>query len=307
MEDAVSAARAELLPGATEVRFDKIQSAAAGWTSGPAALALTATAVVIGPRDAVAEAADALVSMTDTVGLCTILISNDPASAATVRASQRAIALEGLSSEYVDNAVAALRLSSLPTMVWWRGGDPEKLGDLAVLADRLVLDAADPLPGWALVPALVEKTACSDLRWTRLTRWRALMAHFFDIAEIRAVAPSLRTLEIAGSDRHAARLFAGWLVSSLRWQGRVTLAPAVEGVSAPIQRVRFGDGDQLLTLELARGSCVEAVVHLHGLPDISRTVSLGDQGLRALIAEELRIRARDLPFEQALRAAGDIA
>jgi hypothetical protein len=306
MEDAVSAARGELLPGAAEVGFDRIESASGGSTSGGAALALTATIVVLGPRDRLVEPADALASMTD-AGLRTILIPHDTETPAKVRVAQRTIVLEGLPAAYVDNAVAALRLSSLPTMVWWRGGDPAKLDELAVLADRLVLDADDPLPGWAQVASLADKTACSDLRWTRLTRWRALVAHAFDIAEIREAAAGFQRLEIAGADRHAARLLAGWLVSSLRWRGSVTFAPADAGTAAPIQRVEFGDHEQALRLALASGSCVEAVVRLRGHSDVSRTVSLGDQGLRALIAEELRIRARDLQFERAVRAAEGIA
>ena len=79
------------------------------------------------------------------------------------------------------------------------------------LADRLVLDAEDPGPVWARVAALAERTATSDLRWTRLTRWRALMAHFWDIPEVRAAAPGFNRLRIEGSDLHAARLYAAWL------------------------------------------------------------------------------------------------
>jgi len=36
-------------------------------------------------------------------------------------------------------------------------------------------------------------------------------------------------------------------------------------------------------------------------------VSLGNQGLAALIGEELRIRSRDLAFERAVAAVGGIA
>ena len=45
-----------------------------------------------------------------------------------------------LAPRYLNNAVAALRLSSLPALVWWRGGSLDALDDLADLADRLVLD-----------------------------------------------------------------------------------------------------------------------------------------------------------------------
>ena len=95
-----------------------------------------------------------------------------------------------LKPQYVDNAVAALRLSSLPTLVWFRGGSQDLLGELAQLADRVVLDEIDPLASWKQSLTLLDRTAFSDLRWARLTRWRTLMAHFFDIPRVRHVARS---------------------------------------------------------------------------------------------------------------------
>ena len=298
-----------LLPDAVEVSFQRIEStlAEAGQVSlrGRPSPALTATVVVVGPRERLPEAAEALELMTDAGGVRTILISNGGESVQAIRVSHQAIALEGLKPEHVNNAVAALRLSSLPTMVWWRGGDPSRLEGLAVLADRLVLDAGDPAPGWAIVPALAEQTALSDMRWTRLTSWRCLMANFFDIPEVRAAASTFRRLDIEGADPHAARLFAGWLMSSLRWSGTVSIVPRQE-LGAAIERVRFGDDRQEVTLQ-ARATCVDATACVAGHSKVSRTVLLGDDGPRALISEELRIRSRDLPFEQALRAAEGIA
>jgi hypothetical protein len=49
-------------------------------------------------------------------------------------------------------------------------------------------------------------------------------------------------------------------------------------------------------------TCVEAVASVEGHPGASQTISLGDQGLAALLNEELRIRVRDMAFEKALGA-----
>jgi hypothetical protein len=63
----------------------------------------------------------------------------------------------------------------------------------------------------------------------------------------------------------------------------------------------LGDGTQELTLRLdANRTCVESAALVHGLAPASRTVSLGDQGLAALLGQELRIRSRDLAFERAV-------
>lgn len=301
-----------LLPSAIEVPFAEIESALArlGQPSraqaGPRAL--TATIVVIGPRERLFEAADALQQLADRAGVRAILISNGSDPAPSVRLAEHAVALEGLKPEFVNNAVAALRLSSLPTLVWWRGGDADTLNAVATLADRLVLDAEDPEAGWRRAARLAEHTAISDLRWTRLTRWRALMAHFFDIPEVRAVAPSFQRLEVAGADPYMLRLFAGWLASALQWKAGVSIDLQHTRGPASIERVRLSNGGQELVLRLApSGTCVETAAHVEGHAGASRTVALGDQGLAALVAEELRIRSRDLAFERALVSAEGVA
>ncbi len=309
MEDAVSPARHQrLLPSAVEVRFGEIESALAqlGQPSrglaGPRAL--TATVVVIGPLARLFDAADALEHLSDRSGIRAILISNGQDPAPSVRLAGNAVAIQGLKPGFVNNAVAALRLSSLPTVVWWRGGPADTLDAVATLADRLVLDAENPQPAWRLVPTLARQTAVSDLRWTRLTRWRALMAQFFDVPEVRAISSSFQRLEMAGADPHSLRLFAGWLASSLGWTSSVSIDMQPAPSAAPIARVRLSSGEQELLLAVApSGTCVETAAHVHGHAGASRVVPLGDQSLAALVGEELRIRSRDLAFERALASA----
>lgn len=296
-----------LLTSGVDVSFADIQSALDGGFDDDArsapGMALTATIVVAGPAARLAEAAQALSELKD-VGVRAVLISYGDNPAPTVRVTRHTVALEGLCARYLNNAVAALRLSSLPTLVWWRGGDVRNLEGLATLADRLVLDAEDPRESWAVVETLAERTAVSDMRWTRLTRWRALMAHFFDIVDVRDAASDFRTISVDGSDGHAARLFAGWLVSSLNSRERIRPDFREKPGAPPIEAVVLGDGAQELTLRLAGSrTCVEATARVRGLAPASRIVSIGDQGLAALLGEELRIRSRDLAFERAVAAA----
>jgi glucose-6-phosphate dehydrogenase assembly protein OpcA len=305
LENAVSEQPGEpLIPTGLEVSFVDIESVLSGHSSDEAkraaGMALTATIVVAGPPPRLVEAAKALTQLTD-VGVRTVLISYGDNPEPAVRVSHQTVSLEGLRPRYLNNAVAALRLSSLPTLVWWRGGNVETLKGLAALSDRLVLDAEEPREVWASVAALAELTAVSDLRWTRLTRWRALMCHFFDIAEVRAAATGFRRLRIEGSDLNAARLFAGWIASALKWSEGVSPDLREKPGASPIDLVVLGDGTQELTIRLAANqTCVESAAVVHGLAPASRIVSLGDQGLAALLGEELRIRSRDLAFERAV-------
>jgi hypothetical protein len=304
MEDAVSSPQPDTpLPQKDTVSFEEIEetlrSAAA---EAERRLAGTATLVIAGSAERLAEAAGALDELSD-IGVRAVLISYGDNPEPPVRVSKHGVIVEGLRAEYLNNAVAALRLSSLPTLVWWRGGTTSTLEGLAHLADRLVLDAQDPIDAWAQVATLAEKTAISDLRWARLTRWRALMAHFFDLPDVLAAASRLRVLRVEGSDRHAGRLFAGWIASALKWP-RGQSYEFRDKPGGATEAVTLTDGSQDLWLRLVlTGTCVETAARVNGVDAASRIVSLGDQGLAALIGQELRIRARDMAFERAVAAS----
>ena len=106
---------------------------------------------------------------------------------------------------------------------------------------------------------------------------------------------------------HGARLLAGWLASSLRWDRRVTI-DLRDAPGGAMQLVRLSGGGNELTLRLvADGKCIEASVSCRGCSSASQIVPLGDQSLAGLLAEELRVRSRDLAFEHALRAMEDVA
>jgi glucose-6-phosphate dehydrogenase assembly protein OpcA len=299
-----------LLPSGVDVNFSEIE-AALGASSDAARLVgrttLTATVVVAGPRDRLVEAAQAIGALKD-VGVRSVLISYGDNPAPAVRVAGHTVALEGLRPDYLNNAVAALRLSSLPTLVWWRGGGTRDIEGLATLADRLVLDAEDPRDLWQSIENLARRTSVSDLRWTRLTRWRALMAHFFDIPEVCAAASGFSTLRIEGSDRPAMCLFAGWLVSILGTEQRLVPDLREQAGLAPIEAVVLGDGTQQLVLRMAANrTCVQTAAEITNLPSASRIVSLGNQQLAALLGEELRIRARDVAFERAVAASRNVS
>lgn len=296
-----------LLPGGVELAFDEINATLAGRTDERGHRVqdrvLTSTVVAVGPDARLNEAAETLERLRGRTAVRAILISVGHQTRPIPRRDGETVALSGLKPSFVNNAVAALRLSSLPTIVWWRGGaEPGMLGDLAHLADRVVLDDEESLGAWRRAASLFDKAGFSDLKWTRLTRWRTLMANFFDIPEVRAASPRFDRLQITGADPIAARLFAAWMSASLDRPGiEPEILPGRR--SAFIEEIRFGDGDGALLLRLApSGVCVQTSADVRDHRSARRTVSLGDQSLPALMTEELGIRARDRAFETAVRA-----
>ena len=301
----MSSSPSELLPAGADVAFNKIGEAMAlGMCQGSVATpmrALVATVVAVGPIDRLGAAAEALKSLGDAGTVRGILMAEGNNPAPPARVAGNTVALHGLNPSYFNNAVAALRLSSLPTLVWWRGGRPDTLDGLADLADRIVLDDDAPEPIWLRATTLFEDSAFSDLRWARLTQWRALMAHFFDIPEVLAAAAEFSRLTITGSDRQSARLFAAWLQSSIAFRDgfAVELTDGPQG--SPIDEIRLGDHEQELVIRFAgHRTCLETEVSVRGHRSVCRMVQLGDQTLTGLLTEELRIRARDAAFERAL-------
>jgi hypothetical protein len=98
-------------------------------------------------------------------------------------------------------------------------------------------------------------------------------------------------------------LFAGWLVSVASAPGRMALELVERDGTAPVERVLL-DGAQQLEVRMAPSrTCVVTSAQIRDLSSASRTVSLGDQDLCALLREELRIRARDVAFERAVAAS----
>jgi hypothetical protein len=88
----------------------------------------------------------------------------------------------------------------------------------------------------------------------------------------------------------------------------VTIEAASAVDAAPgsaLEYVRLADSGIALSVGLAAsGTCVRSAVE-QGSDECAQTVSLGNQDLAELIAEELRIRSRDVAFERAVAAASE--
>ena len=275
-------------------------------TGGTPARARTATLVTVGPPDRLAQAIDVLASVDQAGSLRHVLLATAAASLPSASALQDVTVIEQIRPQYLNNAIAAHRLSSLPTVIWWLGGPPGDLDGAAALADRLILDVDDPFALWPRVPPLFGRTAVTDIRWARLTPWRAAMAQMFDVPRVREGFPGFERLSLAGSDPGQCALFGGWLDAALNWDGRVRF-DVRNGAAQPLAAVELvGPSVELRLTLLSNGVCLSTEARDGGQVLASRVVSLGNLQPSAVLSEELRIRSRDVAFERALERSHKI-
>jgi hypothetical protein len=153
--------------------------------------------------------------------------------------------LQGTRAKAPASIVEPLLISDLPVFLRWRGeppwGSPE-LDQLVRVVDRLVVDSTEwddlPYPYRRLIE-LFERTAVSDIAWSRTSRWRALLASLWpDIADVASI-------RVHGTQAQG-NLLAGWLRSRLG-RDEITLEidehETLEGIDLDGKPAAFPPGD----------------------------------------------------------------
>ncbi|MFE6842226.1 glucose-6-phosphate dehydrogenase assembly protein OpcA [Streptomyces sp. NPDC057686] len=200
--------------------------------------------------------------------------------------------LHGALTEHAGSVVLPLLAPDVPVVVWWPGdapADPAR-DPLGALAQRRITDAeaaADP------VAVLDERGASytpgdTDLAWTRLTPWRALLAAAMDQKPLPVTGGAVES----EADNPSAELLARWLEDRLGVPvERVTTDGPV------ITRVRLNSTAGEIVVNRPDGAL--ATLILPGSPD--RKVALKIRSKAELIAEELRRLDADEVYASALR------
>ncbi|MCJ1678803.1 glucose-6-phosphate dehydrogenase assembly protein OpcA [Streptomyces sp. APSN-46.1] len=201
--------------------------------------------------------------------------------------------LYGELTEHPGSVVLPLLVPDAPVVAWWPADAPAAPAQdpLGALAQRRITDAdasADPI-------AALEARAASyapgdtDLAWTRLTPWRALLAAALDQKPVPVTGGAVES----EADNPSAELLARWL--SDRLQAPVTRVPTDGPV---ITGVRLDTTAGEIRVDRPNGTL--ATLILPGAPD--RTVALKIRSTAELLSEELRRLAEDLVYASALRA-----
>ena len=190
------------------------------------------------------------------------------------------IRLRGAVTRHPESVVLPLLLPDSPVVVWWPGKAPDDPASdpLGKLARRRITDAA-------AVPTRKSQamlTQCrsyapgnTDLAWTRITAWRALLAAALDQQPGKVQSASVTAERISPS----ADLLSAWLADRLK---------------VPVARHNSeGPGITEVTLTTKNGDVVIArpdgklaTLSSPGQPD--RPVALKRRDLDELLSEELR-------------------
>lgn len=190
------------------------------------------------------------------------------------------IRLRGEVVKHPESVVLPLLLPDSPVAIWWPADPPaDPAADpLGSLAQRRITDAAAASKG----KTRAIQAQCSaytkgntDLAWTRLTPWRALLAASLDQHPVKVTGASVSSERISPS----ADLLAAWLTDRLRITvDRVTAGgPGITEVS-----LETPDGP----IRIARPDGKLATFSSPGQPD--RPIALKRRELPELLAEELR-------------------
>lgn len=193
------------------------------------------------------------------------------------------------------SVVIPLLLPDSPVVVWWPGTPPKDPASdpIGQMAQRRITDLARaPRPATAMKQlAQHYSPGDTDLAWSRITRWRGLLATALDRRPFEPVEAAV----VAGaSDSPSTDLLAGWLQHRLR---------------CPVAIVRSADRSGIVSVRLERRSGNVDLVRPHdgdtatldqpGQPQ--RALALAHRSDAESLADELSRLDPDEIYDQALR------
>ena len=203
------------------------------------------------------------------------------------------IRLTGEVTRHPASVVLPLLLPDSPVVVWWptKAPDEPAADPLGRLAKRRITDAA-------AVPrnkARAMLTQCrsyapgnTDLAWTRITGWRALLAAALDQNPGKVTSASVSAERISPS----ADLLQAWLADRLRItvERKTSAGP---GITDVVLHTKQGD------VSLVRYDGKRATLSAPGEPD--RPVALKRRDIAELLGEELRRLDPDDIYEETVK------
>ncbi len=193
-------------------------------------------------------------------------------------------------SAHASSVVLPFLLPDTPVVTWWPGAAPEvpsqdPLGQLAIRRITDATFAQDPL---ASIKSRLQVYAAgdTDLAWSRITYWRALLASSMDQPPYEPVNSAL----VSGlKDEPALDILAGWLASRIGCKVRREVGPLKVELVQPSRTTTLSRPQEGLTATITRTGRPEALV------------PLARRETRDCLAEDLRRLDADEIYHEALQ------
>ena len=202
--------------------------------------------------------------------------------------------LRGAMASHTASVALPLLIPDAPVVVWWASHAPKAPSQdpLGMLARRRITDASLAARSRAELQMHASQYAPgdTDLAWTRVTGWRALLAAALDRPHAPVVSAEISAVRSSPS----APLLAAWLHTSLVVP--VTMH-ASRGPGITSVRLHTADGE----ISMTRRDGVKTLLSVPGYP--TSEVSLRRRDTKDLLLEELRRLDPDEVYEQSLLAS----
>ncbi|WP_296665385.1 glucose-6-phosphate dehydrogenase assembly protein OpcA [Demequina sp.] len=194
-----------------------------------------------------------------------------------------------------DTLVTPLLLPDAPIVVWWPAGVPHDMSSRALgkMAQRRITDTkGEPDPAGTLLSlARCYRPGDTDLAWTRLTRWRALLAAALEQVRI----PEVSRARIHGDTNSPSILLLGsWLKQALGCEVEAQYDDSV----AALQEITLETPSGPISISRPDGH--NATIRQPGQPD--HVIALPARSLEEALAEELRRLDADAIYGEVLAA-----
>ena len=205
----------------------------------------------------------------------------------------------------LPGVVLPLAVADLPVILWCRAtrllGMPV-FSQIAAMATRVILDSAampDPRATLGRLADASARVAIGDLAWTRLTRWREMLAQVFENRERLAHIAAIARVRVAfgGTYETGARYMAAWIADALRQAGAAPQAAVEPDPAVPTLRVELSGGGLSVTLHREEQRLVVVI------DGASQCTNLPQPGDYILMREELALPRHDSVFERTLATA----
>lgn len=201
--------------------------------------------------------------------------------------------LYGPLAKHGPSVVVPLLLPDSPIVAWWPGEAPDDVaGDpIGAMAQRRITDVAQHRNPRLMLKkrAASYRPGDTDLAWTRLTRWRGLLAAALDQPPYDQITGAV----VSGApDSPSTDLLAGWLAHRLKVPVQRVSTPPGSGIGAVRLERRSGP------IDLVRPGNTVATLSQTGQPD--RRISLPRRESAEILADELRRLDPDDTYHDAL-------